>query len=249
MIALLIGALAVLFVTLIPLGMSIVKSFGSLPEADLSFMPQSSANSILPMLLTVLFIQLPVAYLGALGISIVKPFGKASEWILLLFSPWLFVTAMPFALAAFQNLRSADLLGSSLALTPPILLSIPMLFILTLFFKGQSHTWQASGNEGTPAMSEVFKHWLLPSLPLALFMSVLSLLVAAQEVFASFMVGTSRDQSTITTVIAQFAGGFNATAVPVVIALFGIPLFLIVFAIFAILQITYLDRLTITREA
>lgn len=248
MIALLIGALAALFVTIIPLGMSIARSVGALSEADLSFMSQSSANSILPMLVTILFIQLPVAYLGALGISVVKPFGKASEWILLLFSPWLFVTAMPFALAAFQNLHTADLLDSPFALTPPILFSIPMLFILTLFFKGQFHTWETSGNEGTPTLSEVFKHWLLPSLPLALFMSALSMLVATQEVFASFMVGASQAHSTITTVIAQFAGGFNPSGIPAVIAWFGVPVAIIAFAIFATLQITYLQRLAILRK-
>jgi hypothetical protein len=245
MIALLVGTLAVLVVTLIPLGMSLVKASGS---TELPNMLQLSANTILPSLLTILLIQIPVAYLGALGISVVRPFGKASQWLLLAFSPWLFVTAMPLVFAAFQNLRATDALNSPLAATPPILLSIPMLFILSLFFKGQSQVWQASGNEGSIRMSEVFKHWILPSLPLALLMTTLSILVAAQEVFMPFMVG-AREQSTVTIAITQLAAGFAPANIAGIIALFGVPFFFIVFAILAILQVTYLHRLTISREA
>jgi len=248
MVALVLGGLAAFFVTIVPLGMGLVNAFGNFSSVEFGPFLRTAANTVLPSLLTVLFIQLPVAYLGALGISVVRPFGKGSMWLLLLFSPWLFVTSMPLALAAFKNLRAVELLDSPLALTPPLLLNIPLLFILTLFFKGQYQTWQATGKEGTPSMGEVFTHWVRPSLPLALFMAVLSVLVTTQDVFASYLVGISREQQTITIAIAQIAGTFNPGSIAAILALFGIPFFILTFIILAILQVTYLDRLRITNE-
>ena len=46
-----------------------------------------------------LCIQLPIAYLGALGIGALRPLGRYSEWLLLPFSPWLFITALPLSVA------------------------------------------------------------------------------------------------------------------------------------------------------
>lgn len=248
-VALVLGALAAFLVTAVPLGMSLVKAFGSFTSVEFGALVRISLNTVLPSFLAALFIQLPVAYLAALGISVVKPFGKGSAWLLLLFSPWLFVTATPLAFAAFQNLRSADLLDSPLARTPPLLLNVPMLFLLTLFFKGQYESWQASGKEGSPSMKEVFSHWLRPSLPLALFLMVISGLAAAQEVFTPYLSSFSREQQTMAIAVAQLAGNFNPGSIAAMLALFGIPFFIVTFSVLAILQVTYLNKLEITNGA
>lgn len=248
-VALVLGALAAFVVTVVPLGMSLVKAFGNFSSVEFGTFLRISLNTVLPSFLAALFIQLPVAYLGALGISVVRPFGKGSIWILLLFSPWLFVTSTPLAFAVFQNLRLAELLDSPLALTPTLLLNIPMLFLLTLFFKGQFESWQAAGKEGSPSMKEVFSHWLRPSLPLALFLMVISGLATAQEVFTPYLTSFSREQQTMAIAVAQLAGNFNPGSIAAMLALFGIPFFIVTFSVLAILQVTYLNKLEITNGA
>jgi ABC-type sugar transport system permease subunit len=54
----------------------------------------------------VLLVQLPLAYLAALGISGLRPLGRWSEWLLLPFSPWLFVTLGPLSVAELINARA-----------------------------------------------------------------------------------------------------------------------------------------------
>jgi len=245
-VALALGAVAAFFVTAVPLALSLVKAFGNFASFEFGMFLRISLNTVLPSLLAALFIQIPVAYLGALGISVVRPFGKGSAWLLLLFSPWLFVTSTPLAFAAFQNLRSANLLDSPLALTPPLLLNVPMLFLLTLFFKGQFDSWQASGKDSSPSLKEVLSHWVRPSLPLALFLMVVSGLATAQEVFTPYLTSYSREQQTIALAVAQLAGNFNSGSIAAILALFGIPFFIITFSVLAILQNTYLNKLEIT---
>ena len=223
-----------------------MKAFGNFASFEFGMFLRISLNTVLPSLLAALFIQLPVAYLGALGISVVRPFGKSSAWLLLLFSPWIFVTSTPLAFDAFQNLRSADLLDSPLALTPPLLLNVPMLFLLTLFFKGQFDSWQASGKDSSPSLKEALSHWVRPSLPLALFLMVVSGLATAQEVFTPYLTSYSREQQTIALAVAQLAGNFNSGSIAAILALFGIPFFIITFSVLAILQNTYLNKLEIT---
>ena len=249
-IAVVLGGVAALFVTLLPLFWGLFKALTTEGASiDLGEMLRFGVNSILPALLTILFIQLPVAYLGAIGIGAVKPFGKASSWLLLPFAPWLFVTAVPLGMAAFERYRGLDLINSSLSLIPPILLSVPLLFILTLFFNGQSQAWQAAVDEGMPAMRAFVQKMFIPSLPLALFMSAVTLLAAAQEAFMPFMVGIRLDQSTISVAILQLIGRMDFAGLSQLITLFGLPIFVTFFVIFAALQVSYLDKLVIVREA
>ena len=251
-IAIVIGGIAAFSVTLIPLFTSVIKMLTSQdgsPTVEISSLFRIWMNSILPPLLVILLIQLPVTYLGALGIGVARPFGKWSQWLLLLFSPWLFVTSVPVAFAAFENLRKVELIDSLLALTPPILISVPMLFILTLFFSGQETKWREARAQGATTMHAFFKHLIVPSLPLAILMVAFSLLAAVQDLFMPFLIGFNPEQHTATARILTLSGSANPSAASTIIALFGLPLFVSVFVIFAILQIAYLDRLVLVRES
>ncbi len=249
-VALVIGGVAIFLVSVLPWFIALFKSVTALGDglSGVSIF-RVWMNSLLPPLVVILFIQLPVAYLGALGIGVARPFGKWSQWILLLFSPWLFVTSLPLGFAAFNNLREVELLNTIVALTPPILLSVPMLFILTLFFIGQEPKWQEARAEGTSAMNALFKQLIVPSLPLAGLLAAFSLLAATQELFTPLMAGISPDQLTATTAILKISATFGSSGTSaLIIILFGLPLFLIFFAIFAALQVFYLNHLTLTRE-
>jgi hypothetical protein len=247
-VAIVLGGLAAFAVTLIPLLMSVTKTL-SFPDGfsslEFSSILRMWGVSILPPLLVILFIQLPIAYLGGLAIGVVRPFGKFSNWLLLLFSPWLFVTSVPLAFATFESFRKMDLVNSPAALIQPILLSVPMLFILTLFFNGQHLKWQKAREEGTSTVSAFFKHLIVPSLPLAALMAALSLFAASQDLFMPLLTGLSIENHTATTNILMFLGSMKPAGTSSIIALFGLPLFIFFFIIFAALQVFYLNRLVL----
>lgn len=247
-VAIVLGGLAAFVVTLIPLLMSVTKTL-SFPDGfsslEFSSILRMWGVSILPALLVILFIQLPIAYLGGLAIGVVRPFGKFSNWLLLLFSPWLFITSVPLAFATFESFRKMDLVNSPAALIQPILLSVPMLFILTLFFNGQHLKWQKAREEGTSTVSAFFKHLIVPSLPLAALMAALSLLAASQDLFMPLLTGLSIENHTATTNILMFLGSMKPAGTSSIIALFGLPLFIFFFIIFAALQVFYLNRLVL----
>ncbi len=247
-VAIVIGGIAAVAVTLIPLLMSVTKTL-SFPDGfsslEFSSILRMWGVSILPPLLVILFIQLPIAYLGGLAIGVVRPFGKFSNWLLLLFSPWLFVTSVPLAFATFESFRKMELVNSPAALIQPILLSVPMLFILTLFFNGQHFKWQRAREEGTPTVSAFFKHLIVPSLPLAALMASLSLLAASQDLFMPLLTGLSIENHTATTNILMYLGSMKPAGTSSIIALFGLPLFIFFFIVFAALQVFYLNRLVL----
>lgn len=252
-IVLVLGGAAVFIVVVLPLLLSLFRTFGALGDDPFGSLNVSVlrvwANSILPALLSILLVQLPVAYLGALGLGAVRPLGKRSVWLLLLFSPWLFVTSMPLAFAAFQNLRELGIVDTFLALAPPQLLNVPMLFVLTLFFMGQESKWRKAREEGMPATRALLQKLIVPSLPLAGFLAVLSLLAASQDLIVPMMMGVSPEQLTFSTAILRVSASAAPGSSAPLIALFGIPYSLLFLIPFAALQLFYLHRLTLTRES
>lgn len=252
-IALVLGGAAVFIGVLLPLLLSLFRMFPALGDDPFGRFNVSILrmwiNSILPPLLVILLVQLPVAYLGALGLGAVRPLGKWSPWLLLLFSPWLFVTSLPLSFAAFQNMRSLNLLDTFLALAPPLLLNIPMLFLLTLFFIGQQPKWQKAREAGTPNTKALFQELILPSLPLAAFLTLLSLLVASQDLMVPLLMGVSPEQLTFSTAILRVVGSEGPMSAAPLIALFGLPYTLLFFVPFAALQLFYLNRLTLSRAS
>lgn len=197
-------------------------------------------NSVFPPLLA-LAIQLPLAYLGALGIGALRPLGKYSEWLLLPFFPWLFTGIGPLNIPAFQARMSAGVLDSMLGLIPPTLCSVPMLVILTLFFKGQSARQKETG-------AGIVNGVILPSLPLAALLAFAALLVEIQQIDWSLLVAQSEALLPMNLLLMQLSMAFS-TEVPLVSAAvvsFGLPLFLPFLLIFVLFQIFYIDRLAIT---
>lgn len=243
------GAISVIFILFIPYLISLLGATSWVGEDSTRSvsMAQVWLNTILPPLLVIVFIQLPVAYLGALGIAAVRPFGRWSEVLLLLFSPWLFATSMPFALQRIIALGKADARESFFAFVPPLLISVPMLVILTLFFKGHAPAWRQALADGTPMMRAFFTKLFVPSLPLAGFLAALSFMAAAQDLIYSLVIAIRPEQFTAAGAIFLFAGR-NLLGSEKVIAVVGLPLFLFFSVIFIALRIRYLDRLLLGRE-
>ena len=211
---------------------------------------QVFVNTLLPLSLSLLLLQIPIAYLGALGIGAARPLGKWSEWLLLLFSPWLFVTVGPLSIVAFQNLQQARLLNTLAALTPPIMLSVPMLFILTLFFKGQEPKWRAAQAEGQGAKS-FFTKLILPSLPLAALLASAAFLIGLQDLLWPSVASNTLTTMTLTTMLLRLRADL-VTGWPMLAAaltLIELTTFTFFFLVFSAFQFLYLDRLALVTHS
>jgi ABC-type sugar transport system permease subunit len=165
------------------------------------------ANSLVPPA-ALLMVQLPLAYLAALGIGALRPLGRHSEWLLLPFSPWLFVGAGPLSLVAYQRLAELGLLNTPFALIPPLALSVPMLFVLSLFFRGQAPRWRGAVAAGESEALAFLRHLVLPSLPLAALLAAAGLLVSANDLLWPLIVGVDESVATLSTALARLAGGY-----------------------------------------
>jgi ABC-type maltose transport system permease subunit len=203
-------------------------------------------NTVLPAFLAVLLFQMPITYIAALGIGALRPLKKRSEWLLLLFSPWLFVTISLHSPVAFLLTRQLKLADTAMALLLPSLFSVPILFILTLFFKGQEPGWRAALAEGQSPVKAFFSTLILPSLPLTVFLACGSLLFSMQDLLWPLLVLAAPDKWTMPMVLIYLSGG--PVPMPVLaasIVLFGLPVFLFFSLAFGLFQALYLDRLAL----
>jgi ABC-type sugar transport system permease subunit len=204
-----------------------------------SSMARVYANTWLPPVVSAI-VSVGTAYLAALGIGALRPLGRRSEWLLLAFSPWLFVGVTPLSVADFDNARHLKLLGHAVGLLPPILLSVPSLLVLTLFFRGRAARWREDGSDG------FLRQVAVPALPLAALMGGVTVLFGAHGLLWPVLVGSGPGTRTAQAVVLQEVSAFAsrstlgiATPLVIVIALF---------LALAALQIWYLDRLVITTD-
>src|SRR5690606_37569446 len=138
--------------------------------------------------------------------------------------PWLFVTSMPFILQRMLDLENVDALDTFSALLPPLLISVPMLVVLTVFFKGHEPKWRQARAEGMPAVRAFFTKLFIPSLPLAGFMAALSFLAASQDLIHSLPMVRDREQFNATSAIFRLFI-FGLLESEKVIVIFGFPIF------------------------
>jgi hypothetical protein len=130
-------------------------------------------NTWLGPLVLILLVQLPVTFLGALAIGVYRPLGNASDLLLLLFAPWLLVSENLLSPALFQFLSSFSLEQTPIAMIFPYLINIPLLFVLTLFFKGQRIN--RTHPDRKPGLMPVFIKPCLPLLAIGIFFSFITI--------------------------------------------------------------------------
>jgi ABC-type glycerol-3-phosphate transport system permease component len=207
-------------------------------------------NSFVPPLVTAT-LQVLIAYLAALSIGALRPFGKRSDWILLLFSPWLFITVPPLSLAYFIAAQKAGALDTLRATFSPILFSIPALFILAIFFAGRAAQLQQERIASeSPQAPDFFRHFILPSLPLAAVLWLLLLFFNGQDIFWPLLVSVSPERYslnlTLLRLVQMFSGSHEMLAAAV--TFFIVPVCALFFVCLAPFQAFYLDRLTLYAE-
>ncbi|WP_329235855.1 hypothetical protein OG417_30530 [Actinoallomurus sp. NBC_01490] len=182
-------------------------------------------------------VSVGTAFLAALGIGGLRPLGRHSEWLLLVFSPWLFVGVAPLSIAGFDNARHLGLLNHFIGLVPPVLLSVPSLLVLTLFCRTRAARWRAGG----PGF---FSQVVVPALPLAALMGGVTVLFGAHGVLWPFIVGTTPESRTAPIAVLADLRGYTSN--PSVGAATPLLVVIVLFLALGALQIFYLDRLVIT---
>lgn len=169
--------------------------FVELPESSGSSSMQAGQgiNIVMTVLGAVIsmLIQLLLAYLAALAIGALRPLGRYSEWLLLLFAPWLLVGLLPLLGQYFQTTLDLGLLNSWIGFFWPIILNIPLVVLFTLFFKGQAFNEHA-GNS-------FWLRFILPSWPLLLTSAVVLFLAGWRSVIWNFTLGSSSEHWNIQT--------------------------------------------------
>ncbi|WP_327580724.1 hypothetical protein OHA25_32340 [Nonomuraea sp. NBC_00507] len=179
-------------------------------------------------------VSVGVSYLAALGIGGLRPLGRGSEWLLLVFAPWLFVGTGPLGVANWQNMRNLGLVDTFLALFPPLLVSVPALLVLTLLCKGL-----AERND-----RDFFSGVVLPSLPMAGILVGAVALVNAQDLLWPLLV--AQQPGLFTAPVAQVNElGRYAVASPGVGVTTPLLVVVVALAIVVAAQLLYLDRLAV----
>ena len=85
------------------------------------------------MILGWLAIVVPTTYLAAFGIGALRPLGRFSEWLLLPFFPFLFVSIVSLWPAFMEAIFKFHLFGNPVILLFPQLVPGPFLAYLTFF--------------------------------------------------------------------------------------------------------------------
>ena len=195
----------------------------------------------------VFILQLPISYLAALGIGGLRPLGKRSEWLLLLFGGGLFLTITPMSMAGFIINYFGKVLNTPAGLTwSSQILNVPMLFILTLFFKGQHVAWMDRKASGESTIRAAFKSLILPSIPLAVLLALLTSAVIFGDIVWPLVAVHSPEMMPLSLQLLEqmhlkfVSGGFPGfMLVPAFIQ------FLLSFVILALFQWFFLRRLEI----
>ncbi len=207
-----------------------------------SIRPEISNDALyglLPAALSVL-VQVPLAYLAGLGVGAFRPLGKRSEWLLLPFSPWLFVTVAPMMTIAWLDTRAHHHLDSVPGLVSPILVSVPALFLFALFAAGQERRRQDALRAGAPG--GFARTILLPSLPLFALVTVVDFLVQAHDLFWPLLVNMSHHTAALRLMMYS-ARSFGAGGVGPILLVQAMPFALVALVLLALLQVLFLDRL------
>jgi ABC-type maltose transport system permease subunit len=199
-------------------------------------------NTWLPTLITAI-VSVAVAALGGYGIGWLRPLGARSELLLLPFGIWLFVGLAPLTEGQYFIHRGLHLVNNFGGLIPPVLVSIPVLFICTLFFRGQRIRSATEGGSGGGPVGAT--PLLLRGLPLVGLAFMATWIGYANSAVWPYLVAQSPSNLPAPVYLLQHSAEFSLSPrQPVDVA--SPPVLVLLIAIgLALAQIFYLDRLSV----
>jgi hypothetical protein len=153
-----------------------------------------TANTWLPPAIAVA-IQLLVGVLAGFGIGGLRPLGRYSEWLLLLFAPGLFIGLTPLLTTTFLGLIDERLAEASLV--PPVFLNVAAVFVFTYVAGGLRRAWTTDRR---------YPVWIvLSGLSTVVLVGVVSWVVLAQTVTWSLLVAQDPDRASGPLMLFQLA--------------------------------------------
>jgi hypothetical protein len=184
-------------------------------------------------------VQVAVAALAGFAIGAVRPLGRRSELLLLVFAPWLLVSN---ALAAMPWVDPGEPPGRRILdyALPPTWVSIPALFLFAVLFRGQAMRWRRmrASDPRRPFLRTV----VVPVLPMVSVALVLVWLLQAQDLALPTMVdaGSGRVAN------AQWLlGDTPLTDLRGVPASYPLAVLAVLTAVVLALQLWFLDRVSV----
>jgi hypothetical protein len=200
--------------------------------------------------LPVAVVGVGLAALAGYGIGALRPLGPRSELLLLPFAPWLFVGIIPLAPHAYASMVDRGTSGVIASLIPPVWLSIPTLFLTTLFFRGQALRGGSPGGPAFPGQPVRRSGWLLRGLPLIAALFVLAWIGYANNYGWQFVASNNpKHMTAIAAMTLSAEGYFHHPDAHLGIGMASLPpLVVLVLAGLIALQLLYLDRFVITAD-
>ena len=184
-----------------------------------------------------LVLVVPATYLAGLGIGGLRPFGRRSEWILLPFFPFFFVSIGTLWPVFYKLILNYSLFRDPLVVIYPILVNVPFLVLLTLFFKGQREQWMNT----TPRPS-FFRGVVLPSLPVAVTLALAGSVFVIRDLVWQVASGSKNDNlvQILLTNLEELSNGMSS-----LVLFFTAASILAFFPVLAVLQVLVIDRVRI----
>ena len=179
-------------------------------------------NTWVPPFVAVL-VQVLVGALAGFGIGWLRPLGRGSEWLLLVFAPGLFVALTPLLVARFVAAIDGGSLGGS-SLVPPLWVSIPAVYVFTFVAAGLRRAWDADPSVRSSVM--------VSGLATVALVFVVSWVVQAQTVTWNLVVAQNPERASGPLTLARLASTVFGEALPQQLAT-PVPLLAILAAVAA----------------
>lgn len=202
-------------------------------------------HTLWPTALQVLVV-LAVATLGAIGIGLLRPLGAHSEWLLLPFSPWLFVTVQPLSATAYLDIvRTGGPANVVTALWPVLQFAIPLLFVLTALFGGLAPRWQEARARGVP--DALLRSALVPAMPMVLVLGAVLAWIGVHDLDWALVstTQTAASNGTLWIVVLRSSFSVDPGLLHAALTLVELPLVVVFVLAYWAFQAFYADRLAI----
>ena len=233
------------FIAVIPIFASIFGLVGSGGGSALTGLTPTLLGQLTPgiqhqllLVLAWLGLVVPATYLAALGIGGLRPFGRHSEWILLPFFPFFFVSIGTLWPVFYQLMLKYSLFRNPLVVIYPILASVPFLVLLTLFFKGQREQWIYT----TPRPS-FFRGVVLPSLPVTVTLALAGSVFVVRDLLWQLVSGSKNDN--LVQILLDNVEELSTNGMSSLVLIFAAGSILAFFPVLAVLQVLVIDRIRI----
>jgi hypothetical protein len=168
----------------------------------------------------------------------IRRFAYYSEWILLPFFPFFFISIATLWPPFHYSIFKFHLLGNPVIQLYPLLTNVPFLIFLTLFFKGQTEQWM----NRAPRPS-YFRSVIVSSLPVTIAFALASSLFVIRDVLWSIVSGPQNNN--LAQILLTTEEELSVNRLGSLVLIFATGSILVFFPILAVLQALVVDRLRI----